>query len=223
MNSGNKFEGIWKNDKKYYGIEKMRDGNYTGYFQNDLPHGQGQITKQDIIFEGVFEKGEKPKIGKIIYKDGSKYFGKILENFARNGYGFYIDKNKHKYEVQWQYDKMIGIGRITYSNGDIYLGSLDTKGAKNGLGVLISPTETYQGYFKNELRDGIGFTFYSDGRVYQGQYKSNIPDGQGEFFTSLDLKFEKNLDIDHFTWEVTRDGVYKICQNIKPILTEEEK
>ena len=36
-----KFEGIFKNDEKYYGIESKGDKIYTGYFQNNLPHGKG--------------------------------------------------------------------------------------------------------------------------------------------------------------------------------------
>lgn len=60
-----KFEGIFKNDQKYYGIEKSGDKIYTGFFQNNLAHGKGQITKYDTIFEGIWLKGEQPLLGKV--------------------------------------------------------------------------------------------------------------------------------------------------------------
>ena len=74
---------------------------------------------------------------------------------------------------------------------------------------------------KQNLRDGIGFTFYSDGRTHQGQYRQDREEGQGEWFDKQSQP-KNPMNIDYYQWEITKDRVYKVCQKIKPVLKDEQ-
>jgi hypothetical protein len=126
----------------------------------------------------------------------------------KHGYGLFLDKGL-RFEALFENDKMTGVGKITYPNGDYYLGGLD-KLFKHGNGKLVSKNEVFEGQFRQNLKDGVGFTFFSDGRVHQGQYRQDKQEGQGEWFSKL--KQGKNpMKIDYYAWEQTKDRVYKVC------------
>ena len=41
--------------------------------------------------------------------------------------------------------------------------------------------ESYEGDFKNDLRDGFGIIKYVDGRVYEGEMKNDLRNGIGKW------------------------------------------
>lgn len=62
------FTGIWKEDKRYKGKMKLKDGTiYDGYFRNENFHGKGtlKLPMQPFEFTGLFEDGKCPKVGKV--------------------------------------------------------------------------------------------------------------------------------------------------------------
>ena len=53
-------------------------------------------------------------------------------------------------------------------------------GLLNGICSVVSSLDSYQGYFKNDLLEGIGSGLYIDtGEHYVGQWKDYRPHGKG--------------------------------------------
>ena len=65
----------------------------------------------------------------------------------------------------------VGAGRIEY------------KDQPNGV-------TSFEGTFEKDLRDGIGYQYYSDGRVYCGQFRHGAEEGIGEFTHANKVKNE---------------------------------
>ena len=47
--------------------------------------------------------------------------------------------------------------------------------------VYCNAESSYVGWWKDNLKDGIGIRRYNDGMVYQGQYKEGKWHGMGKF------------------------------------------
>lgn len=59
--NGDEFEGEFKNNNRYKGIYKYKNGDvYDGEWMNDLKHNQGILMlKEGSQYSGSFNKGKK--------------------------------------------------------------------------------------------------------------------------------------------------------------------
>lgn len=67
-----------------------------------------------------------------------------------------------------------------FSNGDLYDGMF-LSGERHGYGKLTNGDYCYEGFWKNDCRDGRGNTSYGDGSSYSGEYSKGVHHGHGIF------------------------------------------
>lgn len=92
---------------------------------------------------------------------------------------------EYEYEGEWQDDMRHGFGKIRYKKGDYYEGEW-ANDKKNGRGKLIEKklfgvfAETYDGYFKDDQKEGEGRQELKSGLIYTGQFRSGKFNGEGK-------------------------------------------
>lgn len=60
----------------------------------------------------------------------------------------------------------------------------------NGKGKWITKDYTYEGEFKNGLKDGYGVCRYKNGDIYDGDWKNDLKDGYGIYVQSDKRRFD---------------------------------
>ena len=110
------------------------------------------------------------------------YHGEFNEEDKKNGIGkmVIINNNNEKcfYHGIWEND-ILNNGTIYYMNNDKYIGELKNY-LRDGKGKYISSLEIYEGYWKEDQKDGDGSVVYKDGTKYKGKFKNNKFNGKGE-------------------------------------------
>ena len=185
-------EGIWDKGILKYGRIFLPNGDiYEGDIENNLYQGEGKyINHEDgTIYEGFFDKGERNKFGKIIYKDGSYYEGNLINDNIPDGQGVFkwIDPtldNNNNYNNNnngyYNYSTNYNNNNYKYSySGEFINGKID------GYGILkneYSKSE-YKGDFKNNVFHGKGvFQWGPNGLIrYEGEYKFGEKNGNGNY------------------------------------------
>ena len=168
--NGDKYEGIWENDKLKNGkVKKTYDNGdkYEGDFKDDKKHGKGKYTWADgTIYEGDFKDDKKHGKG----------------TYTRSGV---------VYEGDFKDDKKHGKGKMTYANGDVYEGDY-VEGEEHGKGkITYHEGDVYEGDWKDGNYNGNGKMTYADGIIYQGGWKDGGKDGKGK----LIYKGKKPIDV----------------------------
>ena len=134
--SGNKYDGEWKNNKKS-GIGKMTFGvigEYYGHFEDGKRNGEGvyKYLKTKDLYSGNWKDGMKHGKGTFIFAD-----------------------TKMKIVGEWA-SGMIVSGKWIFANGTYFEGVFENNYPK-GEGVWhFANGNTVKGEFTHELRDGEG-------------------------------------------------------------------
>ena len=149
-------------------VKLVNDGRYYGEKMDDMKHGRGiylydeKDTGEPRRYEGYWKKDEQHGEGMLYYfdhqgKQTARYEG-TFKNGMRHGQGTYIyDSGLSKFEGRWK-------------NNQKYHGTLTT------------PSETYVGYFQNDVYNGYGtITYNKDTKeTYTGYFKAGKRHGFGE-------------------------------------------
>jgi hypothetical protein len=119
----------------------------------------GDNGQNEIYYHGAFnEKNQKHGIGKLIIINPNN------ENIFYCGI--------------WEND-VLNEGKIFYMNEEEYFGKINNY-LREGYGKYTSASETYEGLWKNDQKDGNGEVEYVDGYKYKGQFKNNKFNGKGK-------------------------------------------
>ena len=71
-------------------------------------------------------------------------------------------------------------GTLKNEDGHIYTGSFDNNGKRFGYSeIKYYDGDYYLGYYKNDLKHGIGIYKHHYGLKYSGEFKNNLSHGQG--------------------------------------------
>jgi len=165
--TGNKFEGIFKNNSMEIGTMIYRDGPvYTGTFKNKKKHGEGIETIYSngipIEYTGTFFEDKKHGEGTLTFK------GQIQSNILSIQAQFIEDIPKEK-------------GRILYRDGSCYDGGFCRNNFKrNGFGKMKFPNRSiYEGGWKEDRMHGDGAMFYQNGNIYTGTWSEGVALDEG--------------------------------------------
>ena len=143
--------------------EKQKTYTYTGYFQDYLYQGKGEVVRDGIRYKGEFDQG------KLVY--GTK-------QDERETYTGYF----HKYLYQGQ-------GELV-RDGIRYEGEFD-KGALHGKVIVTYASGVYySGEWKNDKPEGQGVRTYENGARYQGGFHDGMFEGFGEMQDEYDTFYE---------------------------------
>lgn len=155
--------------------------------------GAGQHVAEDNVVEHVIEE----------YTDGSRYEGQ-KHTGLRHGRGVFHYSNGGVYDGEWSGGRMNGYGKMIFSSGRVaYEGELkDDK--FEGYGILYNeePEKStgqfeyhdfsalgekwirYEGEFHNDIKDGKGKLFLTNGERFEGDFIDDKIHGRGKFFTN---------------------------------------
>ena len=174
------FQGDFKDDDYYQGIEYLLDGAiYEGSFQEFLHHGEGKLTFDDMsYYEGEFYKGTYHGQGTFDYgESGGKYVGEWSYGLEQ-GRGTQFYANGNIYKGQWKDGLRHGQGSYLYNSGDKYVGS-HSYGNRHGTGTYTyDGGEEYSGNFHFGQLDGQIVSIHPDGEKNICFYKKDLLEGK---------------------------------------------
>ncbi|CCI39874.1 unnamed protein product [Albugo candida] len=131
---------------------------YSGEFENGIPHGQGTSLHHIETYTGRFHCGKRRGQGMSTLSDGTIYKGE-WRNSKRNGFGVcQYARTRDRYEGKWVGGVRCGRGVCTYASGAVY-----------------------NGEWKNDCRHGDGRITYPDGTLLEGRWKEDKFCGDGMF------------------------------------------
>ena len=171
-------------DARVYPIKAMklsRGRVYKGYWNEELkPDGQGKLYVPDkhLFVEGIWKGGEL-KYGKIFFKDGYIFEGK-MNNSNFDGKGILESKSDFRYEGDFKNGKMEGYGKLEGSNGDKYEGNfVDNKFDGKGKYTFYN-LNFYEGEFNKGNRSGFGTYIVPNKFKFEGRWLDDKPNGEGK-------------------------------------------
>ena len=182
---------------------KIVSGTYIGQHAKmkingekyNLPHGKGKFTSQSINYDGDWYEGKMQGKGTLNVVDWT-YKGDITDGLA-NGEGKLsyniasLDSTK-TIEGTFKNGKANGKVFIAFISGkeytgDAFEGKLQGQGkliykdkSKDRIGAQVIPNSYYEGSWNNNVRDGIGTTYYQNGEKLEGLWKNDLFNGKGK-------------------------------------------
>lgn len=169
---------IYLNNKLYYS-GNMINNQYEGY--SKLYYTNGKIK-----YEGNFKNSLREGSGKYYDENGNLIFTGNYKKNKRCGQGKLYDITFNnlipKYNGEWVDNKYNGNGTLYYTISNYYIGQF-VENKKEGYGKLHLTTSLYEGYFKNDKKNGNGkFTIFAGKTnrvsiVYEGNFKDDILEG----------------------------------------------
>lgn len=130
------------------GVEKTREGTYTGQFHKGLWDGHGVLVMANgDVYSGFFSKGFKEGPGRLDFANGDCYMGHFKKDKFQDEEGYYHYADGTKYVGEFRDGKMHGSGVLHYPSGDVF-----------------------EGMFENNEIHGHGIMTLADGQVMEGDF-----------------------------------------------------
>lgn len=195
------YNGEWlRGVRTGFGTMKFYNGYYTGNWANDLPNGEGIIKYADgDKYKGNFLNNKFHGVGEFIWANGNKYTG-YFKNGKQDGVGELSYKNGVTYKGAFINGNFEGICEIRDKLGQKFIGKI-SDGKKNGKGSFYNKhnKKYFEGFFKNNLKDGKG-TYFANSKRLVVNYKNGsivkIISKTKDFPLLInDLDFGPNFDI----------------------------
>ena len=76
---------------------------------------------------------------------------------------------------------MHGEGAIINKDNEVIYKGEFKNGKKSGIGKMIIKKDVYEGEFRNDLFDGKGVYYYSNGNKWEGKFRKGKRHGMGTF------------------------------------------
>ena len=158
--------GTLKNNKREVrGMMYYNSGDkYEGDYKNDQRDGKGVYISDGYKYKGDFKKGLREGKGVIIYKTGDKYDGEWFDDMY-NGKGVYYFKDGSKYDGNWKNNQPNGYGVFEYTNGEKYEGDFKNN-IREGYGKYFYENgNRYEGQYVDDKQEGVGTMFFNIGDI----------------------------------------------------------
>lgn len=155
--------------------------------------GQGELTTDEGVYTGTFQRGLPHGTGFWRYKSGAMYEGELVAG-KREGKGIYLSRDRSQYTGEWKDDKRNGWGEATFSLGGSYNGQWqDDVFQGHGKIVYAGAGHTYEGKFASGRIAGTAapvieygsFPVFSEGFGYPRPIFTDFvpPDASWEMLT----------------------------------------
>lgn len=150
---------------------KLPHGIYTGYVEQGIPNGEGQLKLNDgSVYTGFFASGNHDGYGVFQYANGAYYDG-YWKGGKMDGQGLLVYADGAFYEGSWVNNQKHGYGKFVYANGVFYEGSFQNDSI-SGCGTMRWPDgAVYTGDFYNGKFHGNGSLHYPNGNVLSGYWE----------------------------------------------------
>lgn len=203
------YEGFWEFDLPHgQGTKKFVDGNvYEGNFVNGFEHGAGKWSFDSSVgrtsANGVWENGI---FMNVVLDEDQEYQGEIRYGVPHGEGTMTIGDDV--FEGEWRAGKMHGFGRVQMLEGS-YEGHF-CEGLYSDEGIWTDANGIYSGKFLLGLKHGHGREETNDG-VYEGQFEEGCRNGYGTFTYSSGAVYQgswKNNEYHGTGLLVTEDYEY---------------
>ena len=130
----------------------------------------------NIRYDGQFtEEGIYDGTGKITFSNDETWYGEFKNGVPYNGKGIlYFYPGKFIKGVK------NGDGEYYFPKGDKYIGEI-MDGQKTGKALMFFYVDksSYDGFYKNDKRNGQGTLTFLNGSIYEGSWKDDLANGVG--------------------------------------------
>ena len=177
------YEGyLINNEFEGYGEYRSHKHNYFGYFSCGKKNGKGKLEdfEKKLEYSGDFKDNMKDGYGEEKYQDGSVYIGQFKKNM-KNGNGNLVlgggGGAHYGYEGMFKNDKIWGKGKFKWNDNKEYIGEWEDNEI-SGYGIIHEGKMLHIGYFKHNLKEGYGTTFYEEQNfALLGKWESDLIEG----------------------------------------------
>ena len=175
------YEGyLLNNELDGYGELRSPNYNYFGFFSHGKKNGKGKL--EDFVnkyeYNGDFKDNMKEGFGEEKYHDGSVYIGEFKQNM-KNGKGKLVlggGKN-YGYCGMFRNDKICGKGKFIWNENKEYIGDWENNEI-SGYGIIQEEKLRHVGFFKRNIKEGFGATFYVEQNlVLLGKWDNDLIEG----------------------------------------------
>lgn len=136
-------------------------------------NGQGEITKEDKVFKGIFKDGKLEKGTITLNSDGKKFEGTFEDDLLEGPGKVIAADGTVMVDGTFKKGKLIGNAKIVFENGDELEGVFND-GLPDGPGKFLKKADgsTFDGGYKDGKRDGKGKLTAKDGTVKDLEYQA---------------------------------------------------
>lgn len=187
-NTTNRYIGEYlflNNDKLRHGSGKILTNEdavvYDGRWSNDLPNGLGIFTGKAYVYEGEFKDATKHGKGTLYTTDKKYYYNGDWENDLQNGQGEEILDGVLKYKGNYKCGQKDGEGKMILANGSYYEGVFKNNKIEGQGKFCWSKAKYYTGEWRDNNIEGFG-KLYSTNKIHKGYFKENLKYGIGMNF-----------------------------------------
>ena len=166
------------------------EGEYQGFFQDNLRHGPGQMTwPGGIVYKGSYNRDRRHQVqGQLVFKSGDVYEGTWI-NDRLEGQCRLI-KRSLTVQAQFINGQMASQASIQYQDGRVYSGTVVNL-SPHGHGQMKWPNgRVYRGDFCDGVIDGSGRMVYPNGDLYEGLWENGKRAGRGKMTYASGTKYE---------------------------------
>lgn len=155
---------------------------YKGFWKTGKKNGHGTLNSGDQCYVGGFANDKYSGYGELSYGDSLVYSGQ-WKNGKRQGKGLSRDSLNRQIIGIWNADT------LTYGTREdpqgTYIGQLNKKGIAEGHGRYITKDgKEYEGLWKNDKREGFGFSIAAHHQMRVGEWKNDGYRGERVVYTS---------------------------------------
>jgi len=152
------------------------------------------------IYQCVWKNGFKEGEGVWIQKDGTRINGRWLKNRLQQGVEItFVNGHSYKGEVKDPNSNVLkfhGRGTFKLNNGDTYEGDFKDD-VREGFGKYSYKNgDEYEGEWRHGEKQGFGTMKYSNGNIYTGKWSCDKREGNGVLTSRNGDKFEGTLQND---------------------------
>ena len=195
------YEGSLNNNEfDGYGEYRSPSYNYFGYFSCGKKSGKGKLEDfvKKLEYSGDFKNNMKDGFGEEKYLDGSIYIGQFKQGM-KNGKGNLIlggGKN-YGYSGMFKDDKIWGKGKFKWNENKEYIGGWEDDEV-SGYGIIREGKMWHVGFFKHNLKEGFGATFYVEQNfALLGKWENDLIEGCAILINLEENNHNGNINLDN--------------------------
>ena len=195
------YEGSLNNNEfDGYGEYRSPSYNYFGYFSCGKKSGKGKLEDfvKKLEYSGDFKNNMKDGFGQEKYLDGSIYIGQFKQGM-KNGKGNLIlggGKN-YGYSGMFKDDKIWGKGKFKWNENKEYIGEWEDDEI-SGYGIIREGKMWHVGFFKHNLKEGFGATFYVEQNfALLGKWENDLIEGCAILINLEENNHDGNVNLDN--------------------------
>ena len=195
------YEGSLNNNEfDGYGEYRIPSYNYFGYFSCGKKSGKGKLEDfvKKLEYSGDFKNNMKDGFGEEKYLDGSIYIGQFKQGM-KNGKGNLIlggGKN-YGYSGMFKDDKIWGKGKFKWNENKEYIGEWEDDEI-SGYGIIREGKMWHVGFFKHNLKEGFGATFYVEQNfALLGKWENDLIEGCAILINLEENNHNGNVNLDN--------------------------